>query len=61
MHRVELSVFDFNHAALSCYERVGFRREGVRREMFRAGDRYWSEVVMSILSRERPGSAGNAG
>jgi RimJ/RimL family protein N-acetyltransferase len=52
MHRVELSVFDFNHAAIACYERVGFRREGVRREMFRASDGYWSEIVMSILAAE---------
>lgn len=52
MHRVELSVFDFNQAAIACYERVGFRREGVRREMFRLSNEYWSEVVMSILDSE---------
>jgi RimJ/RimL family protein N-acetyltransferase len=52
MHRVELSVFDFNHAAIACYERVGFHREGVRREIFRSSDRYWSEIVMSILAAE---------
>jgi RimJ/RimL family protein N-acetyltransferase len=52
MHRVELAVFDFNHAAIGCYERVGFQREGVRREMFRSADGYWSEIVMSILESQ---------
>jgi RimJ/RimL family protein N-acetyltransferase len=52
MHRVELAVFDFNHAAIACYERVGFQREGVRREMFRSPDGYWSEIVMSILESQ---------
>ena len=52
MHRVELAVFDFNHAAIACYERVGFRREGVRREMFESGSGYWSEILMSMLESE---------
>jgi RimJ/RimL family protein N-acetyltransferase len=52
MHRVELSVFDFNHAAIACYERVGFRREGVRREMFGSGNEFWSEIIMSMLESE---------
>jgi len=53
MHRVELSVFDFNKPAIACYARVGFRTEGVRREMFKGPDgRRWSEIVMSILARE---------
>lgn len=29
LHRVDLSVFDFNQAAIACYERVRFQREGV--------------------------------
>ena len=53
MHRVELSVFDFNKPAIACYARVGFRAEGVRRELFRAPDgQFWSEMVMSILAHE---------
>jgi RimJ/RimL family protein N-acetyltransferase len=52
MHRVELSVFDFNRAAIACYERVGFRREGVRRDVLRFADEYWSEIVMSMLAPE---------
>jgi RimJ/RimL family protein N-acetyltransferase len=52
MHRVELGVFDVNTRAIACYERVGFRREGVRREAWRALGRTWSEVLMSVLAPE---------
>jgi RimJ/RimL family protein N-acetyltransferase len=55
MHRVELGVFDANPAAIACYERVGFRRDGVRRDSFLASTepaRYWSEVVMSVLESD---------
>lgn len=57
MHRVELGVFHLNPGAIACYERVGFRQEGVRRDSFKvpdgaSGGEYWSEVVMSILAPE---------
>ena len=55
MHRVELGVFAGNPRAIACYERAGFRREGVRRESFLvrgAPGTYWSDVVMSILAPE---------
>jgi RimJ/RimL family protein N-acetyltransferase len=53
MHRVELGVFDVNPRAIVCYERVGFRREGMRRESFRSSTGvYWSEITMSILAGE---------
>jgi RimJ/RimL family protein N-acetyltransferase len=51
-HRVELGVFDVNPRALACYERAGFRREGMRRESFKVPSGYWSEIVMSILAAE---------
>jgi RimJ/RimL family protein N-acetyltransferase len=55
-HRVELGVFDVNPAAIACYERVGFRRDGMRRDSFLASSeppRYWSEVIMSILASDQ--------
>lgn len=52
MHRVELGVFDFNAGAIACYERAGFRRDGVRRESLSTPGGYWSEVIMSILAPE---------
>jgi RimJ/RimL family protein N-acetyltransferase len=52
LHRVELLVFDFNRAAIACYERVGFQHEGVLREARRSGDTYWNLCVMSMLQHE---------
>ena len=54
LHRVELSVFDFNVPAIACYERVGFQREGVRRDVYRRPDGFWSEILMSVLAPELP-------
>jgi RimJ/RimL family protein N-acetyltransferase len=52
LHRVELFVFDFNQAAITCYERVGFRHEGILREARRHEDDFWSLCLMSILEHE---------
>ncbi|MES1190757.1 MAG: GNAT family protein [Steroidobacter sp.] len=52
LHRVELDVFDFNTAAIRCYERCGFIREGLRRDAARCGDNYWNSIVMGCLSSE---------
>ena len=52
LNRLELAVFDFNLAAIRCYERLGFQREGLRREAERVGDAYWSCCVMGLLARE---------
>jgi RimJ/RimL family protein N-acetyltransferase len=52
LHRVWLHVHAFNERAIGCYERLGFRREGVLRdEVFRDG-RYWDTLVMGILEQE---------
>jgi RimJ/RimL family protein N-acetyltransferase len=53
MHSVELVVFEVNPGAIAVYEKVGFRRDGVRRDahLTPTGE-YWSEVVMSILDSE---------
>ncbi len=52
LHRLELGVFDFNQAAIRCYERVGFVREGTLRESRRRGDEWWSSCVMGLLRDE---------
>lgn len=52
LHRISLGVFDFNHAAIRCYEKVGFSKEGVLRDARRHQDSYWSLVEMSILENE---------
>lgn len=52
LHRIELVVFDFNKPAIACYERAGFRTEGLLREIVRMGDAYWNWQAMSILASE---------
>jgi RimJ/RimL family protein N-acetyltransferase len=52
LHRMDLVVFDFNQAAIKCYERAGFRMEGHIREARKIGSEYWSLYQMSILEHE---------
>lgn len=52
LHRVELHVFDFNERAIACYERVGFVREGVRREALFREHGFHGIVVMGVTRRE---------
>ncbi|MFC3525946.1 N-acetyltransferase [Marinococcus halophilus] len=52
LHRVALGVFDFNVSALRCYERAGFQREGLKRDLRLVGNTYWSLVEMSMLEDE---------
>ena len=49
LHKIKAVVFDFNEAALRCYEACGFRREGLlRREMYREGA-YHDIVVLGLI------------
>jgi RimJ/RimL family protein N-acetyltransferase len=50
LHRIDLNVFDFNHAAIACYARAGLVREGLARDARRVGDGWWSVVTMAMLA-----------
>lgn len=52
LHRVELGVFAFNPRAIRVYEKVGFVREGVRRDAFAFDGEYVDEIIMAILAPE---------
>ncbi len=54
LHRVEVRVFDDNHAALALYRRCGFTIEGRLREYRRLGGRFRSAYVLGVLSSEWP-------
>jgi RimJ/RimL family protein N-acetyltransferase len=50
MHRVELTVVADNQRAIRLYEKVGFQREGLKRENYLGEDgKYHDEVQMGIL------------
>ncbi|MBU9724240.1 MULTISPECIES: GNAT family N-acetyltransferase [Bacillaceae] len=52
LHRVSLGVFEHNAAAIACYEKVGFVKEGLLRDKCKIGDEYWSLWEMSMLLHE---------
>jgi RimJ/RimL family protein N-acetyltransferase len=47
-----LVVFDFNLAAIKCYERCGFVKEGILRDRRKVGNEYWSLIPMSMKKGE---------
>lgn len=50
LHRVELTVVADNLRGVRSYEKVGFQREGVKRENYLGEDgTYHDEIVMGIL------------
>ena len=52
LHRIELEVYDFNPRAQHVYEKVGFVREGVRRDVLCWDGVYHSAIMMSILATD---------
>lgn len=52
LHRIELWVFEFNERAMHLYEKLGFKKEGVRREAVYKNGRYWDVINMGILKGE---------
>ena len=52
LHRVALTVFEFNERAIRAYRRCGFVIEGRAREAIWRDGRWWDEIEMSMLSSE---------
>jgi RimJ/RimL family protein N-acetyltransferase len=47
VRKLELHVFPYNEAALRLYERLGYEREGLRRQHFRRGPTYVDAILMA--------------
>jgi RimJ/RimL family protein N-acetyltransferase len=52
LHRVALTVFEFNSRAIRSYEKCGFVVEGKARQAILRDGRFWDEIHMSILAEE---------
>jgi RimJ/RimL family protein N-acetyltransferase len=52
LHRVALTVFQFNARAIRAYEKCGFKIEGRARDAIYRDGRFWDEIHMSILAHE---------
>ncbi|HAX49887.1 MAG TPA: GNAT family protein [Ignavibacteria bacterium] len=50
--RVELNVYTFNLPAIKCYEKLGFKREGMRRKSTKYNNEYWDGYIYSLLKEE---------
>jgi RimJ/RimL family protein N-acetyltransferase len=52
LHRVTLTVFEYNPRAIRSYEKAGFRHEGRLRGLLNREGRRWDELFMGILREE---------
>lgn len=56
LRRIDLRVYAFNTPAISCYEKVGFQREGCLRKAQKVDDELWDVIPMAMLREEWHGS-----
>lgn len=52
LNNVMLKVFDFNKAAIACYEKIGFKKIGERRNSYFVRGAYHNQIFMDILAEE---------
>ncbi len=52
LHRICLGVYDFNKAAIRCYQKAGLVIEGTNRDCLLFKGNWWSLTEMSILENE---------
>lgn len=52
LNRIGLSVFEYNERGRRCYEKVGLRVEGRRRQAKYWRGRYWDALEMGLLASE---------
>jgi len=58
LHRIGLSVFEYNAPAISAYEKLGFREEGSLRQAIKRDHAFHDAILMSILRPEWQSSRG---
>lgn len=52
LNKVELDVYEFNPRAIYVYEKTGFKKEGIRRQVFYKNEQFYNSVLMGILREE---------
>jgi RimJ/RimL family protein N-acetyltransferase len=61
LHRVFLTVFSYNTAAMAMYEKLGFTHEGTHREHLQRDGQRFDMVLYGMLRREWMQGAGSRG
>lgn len=51
-HRIDLRVLNYNLRGIRCYEKCGFKKDGILRENAFIQGKFYSDIVMSILDYE---------
>ena len=51
-NNISLHVYDFNTRGIACYEKVGFKKQGVQREVIIRGNEKHDMLYMDILADE---------
>ncbi len=49
LHSICLYVFSFNTLAIQCYQNIGFKVIGTKRETYFTEGKYYDEILMDIL------------
>lgn len=52
LNRVELGVFSFNPRGIRCYEKCGFKKEGVKKQAIKKNGKFINEIIMGITKSD---------
>ncbi len=52
LNRLRLRVYEYNRRAIRCYQKAGFREEGILRQERYHGGRFWDVHIMGLLRAE---------
>ena len=52
LNRVWLIVLDYNQRGLRCYEKAGFKKEGLLKQEYYRDGKYWDSWLMAVLREE---------
>jgi len=52
LNKISLEVLSTNHVAISLYEKIGFKTDGVKREEVYKKGKWIDSIIMSILKKE---------
>ncbi len=52
LRRLELNVYTFNLPAIRCYEKLGFKQEGLKRKITKYNNEFWDGYFYSLLKEE---------